>query len=122
MIEPWNTRWSKFIYTHFHTEPFDDSAQTWEFSSDNPLYQSNQAVPWIIFERDYAQFEREFPEYKLMDVVPMNPISYLLSGGISMRRLTPQWSEKICRKVDTWLLKHGDSSGMFALISVQKMS
>ena len=69
MIEPWNTRWSKFIYTHFHTEPFDDSAQTWEFSSITRYINPIRPCP-DIFERDYAQFEREFPEYKLMDVVP----------------------------------------------------
>src|SRR5262249_24974746 len=31
MLEPWNTPWSRLIYTRLHHEPFDPSAAEWGF-------------------------------------------------------------------------------------------
>ena len=48
MIEPWNTRWSQFVYKHLHHEPFDQKASEWNLPSSGPLSQANSALPWII--------------------------------------------------------------------------
>ena len=61
MIEPWVSAWSRFVYTRLHHEPFRPEASSWSFPSSGPLSGANGAVPWIVFERDRARFQRVFP-------------------------------------------------------------
>lgn len=59
MIEPWNTSWSRFVYSNIHHEPFDPLAgQDWKIPHTGPLSGANGALPWIIFERDRHLFEK----------------------------------------------------------------
>jgi len=121
MIEPWVSRWSRWVYPHFHHEPFDPEVKKWEFPSTGPLSGSNQALPWIVFERDRELFENEFPELSIKKVQPLMPFRYLVSGGVSLRTFMPGWSfgfwnwmEKlIARKIELW--------AMFALIEIEKV-
>jgi SAM-dependent methyltransferase len=78
MIEPWVTPWSKFIYAHLHHEPFDASVQEWTFPAGGPLSGANGAFPWILFARDLAQFQHEFPMWQIIAIHPMMPILYLV--------------------------------------------
>jgi SAM-dependent methyltransferase len=89
MIEPWVSGWSKLIYTKLHHEPFRPDADKWEFPSTGPLSGANGALPWIVFRRDRAIFERDFPHGQIERVDPIMPLRYLLSGGVSMRSLMP---------------------------------
>ena len=120
MIEPWATTWSKFIYTRLHHEPFQMDVAEWEFPSSGPLSSANGALPWIIFERDRAHFEREFPEWTIQAVELLMPFRYLVSGGVSMRSLMPGWSFGVW-----WLLERGltpwlPQLAMFALITLRR--
>jgi len=92
MIEPWVTPWSRQIYTRLHHEPFEPAAQEWGFTSTGPLSDANGALPWILFDRDRAQFAHEFPSWRLQSIKPTMPFRYLLSGGVSGRSLMPGWS------------------------------
>jgi SAM-dependent methyltransferase len=92
MVEPWPTTWSLFVYRHLHHEPFDVTAAQWEFPPSGPLSGANGALPWIIFARDRARFEREFPQWRVDVLEPLMPIRYLLSGGMSVRGLMPGWT------------------------------
>jgi SAM-dependent methyltransferase len=92
MIEPWVTSWSRFVYGRLHHEPFDPRSPGWEGPGGGPLTGANGALPWIIFERDRDLFEREFPQWRRATVKPFLPLRYLLSGGVSLRSLTPSWT------------------------------
>ncbi len=116
MLEPWMTVWSRIVYSRLHHEPFDVSAPTWEFVANGPLSGANGALPWIIFHRDRAQFEAEFPGWKIMCVRPMMPLRYLLSGGVSMRSLMPGWTSALWRGLEQLLSPWTDRLAMFALI------
>ena len=85
MVEPWVSRWSKLIYTHLHHEPFRTESPEWSFPSAGPLSGANGALPWIVFERDRPEFCRSFPQWHLQRIVPIMPLRYLLSGGVSLR-------------------------------------
>src|SRR5437867_7556035 len=37
MVEPWMTRWSRWVYTRLHHEPCEPTAPVWEFRSSGPL-------------------------------------------------------------------------------------
>jgi SAM-dependent methyltransferase len=92
MLEPWNSVWGRFVYQHFHPEPFVPDAADWTLENipgSGPLSKANGAIPWIVFQRDRALFESSFPGLKVLRIEVDYPFSYLLSGGVSLRSLVP---------------------------------
>jgi len=75
MVEPWNNRWARFIYSKFHPEPFDERAG-WTVSGDGPMTRANGALPGIVFERDRAHFESRFPQLKILCIKQATPIAF----------------------------------------------
>jgi SAM-dependent methyltransferase len=120
MVEPWVTSWSTFVYTRLHHEPFHADAQQWEFPSAGPLSGANGALPWILFARDRAVFEREFPQWSIELVAPMMPFRYLLSGGVSLRNLMPAWSSAFWSRVEGLIGTGASRMGMFARIVLRR--
>ena len=100
-IEPWVSAWSRFVYSRFHDEPFEPDAPAWEFPPAGPLSGANQALPWIIFQRDRAGFETEFPEWRIERVTPFMPLRYLVSGGVGFRNLVPGWTHPLWVGLET---------------------
>ena len=118
MIEPWVSGWSKLIYTKLHHEPFRPDAAEWEFPSSGPLSGANGALPWIVFQRDRAVFEREFPQWKIERVEKIMPIRYLLSGGVSMRSLLPGWMHGPVAAMEKLTCGH---AAMFAHVVLRRL-
>ncbi len=122
MIEPWVTRWSAFVLSKLHHEPFDMAAEEWEFVTSGPLTGANQALPWIIFERDRERFAAEFPEWQVRKIQPTMPFSYLLSGGLSFRSLAPGGAFGIVRRVEKRYALLEERCAMFALIVLERLN
>ncbi len=120
MIEPWYTKWSGFIYSHLHSEPFFPDADNWHFPVGGPLSAANGALPWIVFNRDRAIFQNEFPDWQILKIRLHTPFVYLLSGGLSMRSFVPGNSFGLCRKIENTLIPWMDSFAMFATIIIKK--
>jgi SAM-dependent methyltransferase len=118
MTEPWVTPWSKFIYRNFHHEPFEPAAPTWEFPTTGPLSGANGALPWILTTRDCKIFQREFPQWRIESIVPIMPLRYLLSGGVSMRTLVPNFTYPLWRALDHLLAR---PMAMFAKIVLRRV-
>lgn len=119
MIEPWRSRWSDFVYRHFHPEPFRADARDWRLPPGGPLSMANGALPWIAFERDLAQFQFGFPKLHLGSITPLMPVAYLASGGVSMRIHAPgSWYPAVRGFERKILREHG---AMFALIEVDSV-
>jgi SAM-dependent methyltransferase len=122
MIEPWVTPWSRMVYSHLHHEPFVPEAANWSFSSTGPLSGANGALPWIIFQRDRAKFEAEFPSLSIEEIRPFLPFRYLLSGGVAMRTLMPGCTHGAWARAEKMLTSQMPRIGMFAFVSLQKGS
>lgn len=120
MIEPWVTSWSRIVYSHFHHEPFEPHASAWEIPATGHLSGANGALPWIVFDRDFAQFQKEFPAWRLKSVQPMMPFRYLLSGGVSMRSLMPGWAHGGWRATENLLRPWMKTWGMFAFLVLER--
>jgi SAM-dependent methyltransferase len=120
MIEPWSTRWSRFVYGRLHHEPFNPSASSWLIESRGPLSGANGALPWMVFERDRARFRNQFPELEIQNLRLTMPIRYLLSGGVSMRALVPSWSFGLLRAVEQACRPAMPSLAMFAHITLDR--
>ena len=121
MVEPWVTRWSGFVYTKLHHEPFDPDRGAWDFSSTGPLSGANGALPWIMIERDRDRFRRLFPQWEIEVVKPLMPVRYLLSGGVSMRSLQPSFSFGFWRAVEGLVEGLGINAAMFAMIVLRRV-
>lgn len=118
MIEPWVTGWSRWVMDHFHSEPMDVDMKTWQFPSTGPLSGSNQALPWIVFNRDKEIFETRFSDLEIVTVQPFMPFRYLLSGGVSSRALAPSWANGLLKRFEKSF--NPQKWAMFALIIIQK--
>lgn len=120
LIEPWVTPWSRVIYTRLHHEPFCPEAAAWEFPPRGPLSGANMALPWMMFARDRAQFEREFPEWDIQTIDGMMPFRYLVSGGVSLRSLMPERTFGMWRSLEKLLHPWMDTLAMFARIVLRR--
>jgi SAM-dependent methyltransferase len=120
LVEPWVSKWSGFVYSHLHYEPFLPEAEDWDFPSPGPLSGANGALPWIVFKRDQDLFEREFPEWEIQTIRLMMPFRYLLSGGISAHDLLPGWSFGFWTIVEKVLSPWMKYLAMFAEITLAR--
>jgi SAM-dependent methyltransferase len=116
MIEPWRTRWSEWIFTRHHPEPFLPCAG-WDIPLSGPLSGANGALPWIVFERDRKAFEELYPDWQVVNVELMMPFSYLASGGVSLCSLMPGWAYSLIRRLEQRL--NQKRWAMFAFIGLE---
>ncbi|MDP8983088.1 MAG: class I SAM-dependent methyltransferase [Acidobacteriota bacterium] len=120
LIEPWVSKWSRFIYTHLHHEPFLPDSTDWSIPLKGPLSGANGALPWIIFERDREQFAASFPQLKVELIRPFMPFRYLVSGGVSLRTLMPGAMFPFWKSLESAMANHMRTWAMFALIVISK--
>ena len=118
MIEPWVSNWSRLIYGRLHHEPFDPDAAGWERPQGGPLSDANGALPWILFVRDRARFEDEFPEWEIKTITPGVPFRYLLSGGVSLRSLMPSLTLPMWTRLERVMTPRMARWAMFAEIKL----
>ena len=120
MVEPWVTPWSSFVYRRLHHEDFAPNAAAWDISGHGPLSGANVALPWIVFDRDRQNFEREFPQLHIETIRPFLPFRYLLSGGVSLRSLAPGFTHGLWAGLERRLESQMDRVAMFAFVAVAR--
>ena len=116
MIEPANSIWSRLIYKNLHHEMFDEK-RDWTFPSTGPLSGSNQALPYIVFERDRSIFNEEFPELEVENIELHTGLRYLFSGGVSRNQMIPTFAIGFIKSIEEML---PNLIGMFQTIVVKK--
>lgn len=89
MIEVAATPFARFFFNHFHPEPFEPT-RDWTFTQNDSMMDSNQALSWIVFQRDLARFQREHPRLQLEEKRYLPWLPYLLSGGVTRRDILPR--------------------------------
>lgn len=120
MIEPANSHWGRWVYQHFHHEPFDPSSD-WKIPSSGPLSGANGALPWIVFERDRERFTSLFPDLKIKYVHYHTPLLYLVSGGVTLCQLIPDFGYPLLRFIDQFASKINHQASMFMTVVIQKI-
>ena len=119
MIEPANSWWGRLIYTRFHHEPFDPKAGR-EINPGNPMSNSNQALPYIYFERDVQHFNEQFPQLRINEIRRHTPFLYLASGGLSRNTLMPFAMYGVVKFMERVVSPYNRQLGMFCSIEVEK--
>jgi ubiquinone/menaquinone biosynthesis C-methylase UbiE len=92
MIEVAHTPFARFFFKNFHHEPYEDARVEWGFAQSDSMMDSNQALAWMVFVRDRAEFERQFPRLRIEKLEYMPWFTYFVSGGVTMRNVLPRFS------------------------------
>lgn len=123
MVEPANTCWGRFVYQHFHHEPFLPEASTWTLPEGGPMSAANGALPWIVFVRDHARLRQTHPALRIRTLSYHFPVRYLIAGGVSMRQLLPGFTYGMVAFIEDILLAPlRRKLGMFMHITLEKAS
>jgi SAM-dependent methyltransferase len=120
MIEPANSFLGRFIYKRFHHEPFDENGPR-EIKAGNPLSNSNQALPYIYFERDTKTFSKEFPQLKISRIKYHTPFLYVISGGVSRSPMLPYFAYPVIKALEWLLSPLSRQIGLFCTIEAEKI-
>jgi len=91
MIEVAHTPFAKLFFQYLHHEPYDDRARNWSFAQQDSMMDCNQALSWIVFVRDHAEFEKRFPALKVETLEHIPWLTYFLSGGVTSPYLIPNF-------------------------------
>jgi SAM-dependent methyltransferase len=91
LLEPYYGPFATFLFKRlFRTEGFDKAYPSWDTPVTGPMNGANQALSYIVFVRDRAEFEHKHPTLKIVHQVRVgNYLKYLLSGGLNFRQLSP---------------------------------
>lgn len=98
LIEPHGGFMSALVHKHLHSdEHFDVAAHDWKTEEiGGPLSGANQAMAFIIFERDIERFKKMHDGR--LEIVSTgyehNHLRYLFSGGLNFRQLLPAFMAK----------------------------
>lgn len=120
MTEPANSSLARFIYKRFHHEPFDERGQR-EIKAGNPLSNSNQALPYIYFERDLDLFKKDFPSLKINSINYHSPFSYIISGGVSRSAMLPFFMYNFVKGIEWLFSPFYKQIGLFCTIEIEKI-
>ncbi|KYG24600.1 hypothetical protein SE92_33755 [Bradyrhizobium sp. AT1] len=94
MIEPAMTPVARHFYTHFHEEPVEmgvDPFQPVAINPDRDPFDSNQAIPTLLFARPATRerVEQLVPRLRVRSVDWLSLFAYPLSGGFQPWTLMP---------------------------------
>lgn len=105
LLEPYHGPFASFVFRRlFHSEGYDKEFPSWQTPVAGPMNGANQALSYIVFTRDRAEFERRFPRLAIVHQETCNNyLQYLLSGGLNFRQLAPDWAAPLLAAVQ-WLL------------------
>lgn len=105
LLEPFHGPFATFLFRRmFRTEGYDKNYSSWETPATGPMNGANQALSYIVFERDRAEFERSFPRLRIVHQETCgNYLKYIFSGGLNFRQLWPNWATPLLSLIQTLL-------------------
>lgn len=121
MSEPYPGWISTWVYRYLHHENFDKKVTQWEFESNGPVSDANNALPYVIFDRDREKFQKLFPELSIVQYKPHTPLRYWMTGGLKKWSLLPQWANGIASSIDNLLIQISPRLGSFVDIELVKL-
>jgi SAM-dependent methyltransferase len=105
LIEPYYGPLARWLFARLHAEEgFDAAMPGWRNEEQQgPCSRVNQAMSYILFRRDYAEFCRRFPQLELVCDRPHTHLMYFLSGGVNFRQLVPDRATPLVQAAETML-------------------
>lgn len=124
LLEPYYGPVASYLFKRlFKTEGFDKCHPSWETPSAGPMNGANQALSYIVFVRDRKEFERRYPNLRVVhQEICNNQFKYLLSGGLNFKQLIPNFMiflvgglQFMARPFKKWL-------GLHHIVVIQKVA
>ena len=105
LIEPYHGPVARWFYRRlFDTETFDPDVPGWTNVDAGVMKGANQALSYIVFERDVDRFRARHPRLELVHRAPLrNYVRYLVSGGLNFRQLVPTFLAPVLVGVEALL-------------------
>lgn len=104
MLEPFPSLFSRIVYKLFHPEPFiyDVDYFNHKPSMDKHPWDSNQAIPYLIFYKHLDKFEKVFGKtFKIVKKEKMSLILYPASGGFENPSMIPEKFLPILKQIES---------------------
>ncbi|MDR7100829.1 SAM-dependent methyltransferase [Lysobacter niabensis] len=122
LIEPANGPFASWLYPRlFATEGYDKTAPDWSTPVGGPMSGANQALSFLVFDRDHTRFHTSHPNLEVVyrDVLHSWP-RYLVSGGLNFRSLLPGFMTSPMRMVEAVLSPLRGLLGLHRVIVLRK--
>jgi len=112
MVEPYISPVSAIVYRFFHPEGMKWGQEPFRAAggSDKKPFDSNQAVPTLIFEKYRDEFKRRYPDLEILRRDRTDFLMYPLSGGFHHPSLCPpllwsslEYGERLLRPLSRFL-------------------
>lgn len=101
LIDPYHGPVASLIFKHLFTNEHFDKAGPAITEHQGPMSDANQALSYVVFERERDKFDRMFPELEIVEMQPItNYLRYLISGGVNFRQLLPDASIPLLRLME----------------------
>ena len=93
IIDPYYNFVSKVLYKLItKDELFDMECSDWHQKMYGPMKGANQALSYIVFERDKRKFMKKYPKLEIIHTFPLNNyLRYFSSGGVNFYQLLPDF-------------------------------
>jgi SAM-dependent methyltransferase len=112
IMEPYISPASFIVYQFFHPEGMKWGEEPFKASwnTDKKPFDSNQAIPTLIFEKRRDEFKRRYPDLKILHYERTDFLVYPLSGGFHHPSLCPpflwnslDYGERLLRPLSRFL-------------------
>ncbi len=103
MLEPFPSPFSKIVYKLFHPEPFiyDIDYFSEQKVDDKHPWDSNQAIPYLIFFKHLDKFSEQFSDsFRILKKDKLSFILYPASGGFENPSMVPQTLISIFKRIE----------------------
>lgn len=122
LVEPYWSPIASFMYKRlFANETFDKNHPTWESTPQGAMSGANQALSYIVFERDRKRYERMYPDLPIVhQEVLSNHLRYVLSGGLNFKQLIPDVAIPVLKGVELLSTPLNRWIGLHHIIVLQK--
>jgi ubiquinone/menaquinone biosynthesis C-methylase UbiE len=103
MLEPFPSPFSRIVYKLFHPEPFIYDVDYFNFkpSMEKHPWDSNQAIPYLIFYKHLDKFEKVFGHaFKIIKREKMSFLLYPASGGFEKPSMIPQTMIPLFKRIE----------------------
>ena len=122
LIEPFYGPVASVLYKHlFASEDFEKDMAGWTTDASGPMTGANQALSYIVFVRDRAEFERRFPALELVGSRPLgNYVRYLASGGLNFRQLVPTASAGLLKRLEAAIARANRRLALHQIIVLRR--
>jgi len=123
ILEPYYGPMATFLFKRlFKTEGFDKKFPYWEAPVSGPMNGANQALSYIVFERDRHRFELEHPRLEIVHQSIMgNYLKYLLSGGLNFRQLLPDFLTGFINFIEKAMKPFNSIFGLHHIVVIRKI-